>query len=193
LDGGAGRYGWNGRRAANSAFLSSPGSNLRPRSGPHCLRCAPGRSGTGCYLAGDEDAGTNVLGGQNPAIGPQPFYNGGWIQPGGDTQVVKDFGSLSYPLFPQAGGQVNETLQFSCCTFGRSGRSIRASLSTSGRKAMAPFRTSPAGGHLPGSFDEVRWRDTFADVTPFLTPVPEPGLLGLLIVGSGAVAYRRRR
>ena len=281
-------------------------------------------AGPGAYLAGDEDTATNVLGGQNPAIGPQAFYNGGWIQPGGDSQVVKDIGSLSYPLFPQAGGQVSETVQFNCCSFGRSGREIAGGLgrerepltiyqsflidfgtqgtdaptdfgkrayemwnggvgdaflaldlfvnhfagvdeltlavtTPSGTQSQAvagggltlpvlagvhlavlrfdfsPFApdqvrlyldptdsieanyapvaslavansdlfithhgaitsfTFSGGGHIPGSFDEVRWGDTFEDVTPFLTPVPEPGLLGLLIVGSGVVTYRRRR
>lgn len=35
-------------------------------------------AGPSVYLAGDEDAGTNVLGGQNPAIGPTAFYGGAW-------------------------------------------------------------------------------------------------------------------
>jgi len=34
-------------------------------------------AGPGDYLAGDENAGTNVLGGQNPATGPTAFYRPG--------------------------------------------------------------------------------------------------------------------
>lgn len=83
----------------------------------------------GEYLAGNEDAGTNVLGGQNPTIGPTPFYNGAWIQAGGDSQVVKNLLSLTYPSFqPGLGGLQQETVQFSCCTFGRSGRAIAGGL-----------------------------------------------------------------
>lgn len=37
----------------------------------------------GQYALGDEDAGTNGLGGQNPSIGPTAFYNGAWVQSGG--------------------------------------------------------------------------------------------------------------
>jgi hypothetical protein len=85
-------------------------------------------AGPGDYLAGDEISGTNVIGGQNPSIGPTAFYSGAWIQSGGDAQAVKDIGSLAYPLLPQAGGQLRETLQFNCCTFGRSGRAIAGGL-----------------------------------------------------------------
>ena len=53
--------------------------------------------------------------------------------------------------------------------------------------------TFSGGGHVPGSFDEVRWGETFADVTPFLPPVPEPGTFGLLGVALGGVAVMRRR
>jgi hypothetical protein len=278
------------------------------------------------YLAGDDSTGTNVLGGQNPATGPTAFYSGGWIQSGGDAQAVKDIGSLAYPLFPQSGGQVNETVQFSCCSFGRSGRPIAGGLG-GGRDPLTIYQsflidfgtqgtddptqfgfrgyemwnggvgdsfrtlglfvnhfsgvteltlqlTTPSGslsqavggggltldalagvhlvvlrfdfnpdlpgdqvmlyldptdsiesnytpaasilvgnsdlffthhgaisnftfsgdGHIPGSFDEVRWGDTFADVTPFLpTDVPEPGTLGMLAFALTGLAVMRRR
>lgn len=79
----------------------------------------------GQYAVGSEDAGTNVLGGQNPVIGPTAFYAGPWIQPGGDSQVVKAVPSLSYPNFQAGiGGIQQETNQFDCCVFGRSARPI---------------------------------------------------------------------
>lgn len=284
-------------------------------------------AGPADYAAGDEVAGTNVLGGQNPATGPAPFYSGAWKQSGGDAQAVKDIGSLAYPLFPQAGGQIQETLQFSCCTYGRSGREIAGGLGGGGARtlyqsflidfgtqgtdaptdfglrayemwngdvgdsflavqlfvnhfagiseltlqvttasgtqselvngggltlealegvhlvvlrfdfdpanpdsvtlyldptdsvegnytpaaaidvaasdliithhsAMSNFTFSGAG-HVPGAFDELRWGDTFADVTPFLDPqvaVPAPPALALFAVGAlGLMATRRRR
>jgi len=81
----------------------------------------------GQYALGNEDAGTNLIGGQNPVIGPTPFYSGAWIQSGGDSQVVKNLPSLSYPgLAPGQGGIQQETKQFSCCSFGRSGRALAA-------------------------------------------------------------------
>jgi hypothetical protein len=77
----------------------------------------------GQYKAGDEDAGTDLIGGQNPTIGPTAFYAGAWVQ--ADASVVKNIGSLSYPGFqPGQGGQVRETAQFGCCTFGRNGHPI---------------------------------------------------------------------
>src|SRR5690242_14186617 len=79
--------------------------------------------GVGDYMAGDEDAGTNLLGGQNPTPSPTLFYTGGWIQSGGDSQAVKPI-SLSYPLFPKSGGHVGDAVQFSCCSFGRTGRAL---------------------------------------------------------------------
>jgi len=285
-------------------------------------------AGPADYQAGDEVAGTNVLAGQNPATGPTAFYSGGWIQSGGDAQAVKNIGSLAYPLFPQAGGQIQETLQFSCCTFGRSGRAIAGGLG-GGRDPRTIYQsflidfgtqatddptqfglrgyemwnggvgdsfktvdlfvnhfagvneltlavTTPSGtqsalvdgggltldalegvhlivlklefdpeladtvsvyldptdsieanytpaatvsapnsdlfishhgaisnftfsgaGHVPGAFDEVRWGDTFADVTPFLddpgTEVSAPPSLGLFVLGVlGLMATRRR-
>jgi hypothetical protein len=280
-------------------------------------------NGPADYLAGDEVAGTNVLGGQNPTTGPTAFYVGPWIQSGGDAQVVKNIGSLAYPLFPEAGGQIRETVQFECCTFGRTGREIDGGLGggreprtiyqsflidfgTQGTDNPADFgkrgyemwnggvgdafRTvdlfvnhfsgvnqltlavetlsgtqsqlvgsgltleelagvhlvvfrfdfdpqladlvsvyldptdsiesnyTPAAsisvpasdllishhgvianftfsgpGHVPGAFDEVRWGDTFADVTPFLDPVPEPSSLGLLALGLVGIALAGRR
>lgn len=83
----------------------------------------------GQYALGDENAGTNVLGGQNPTIGPTAFYSGPWIQSGGDSQVVKALPSLSYPGLPAGQGGIQlETVQFACCTFGRSGRAIAGGL-----------------------------------------------------------------
>ena len=284
--------------------------------------------GPGDYLAGSEGSEpepvyVNPLGGQNPVVGPTAFYSGGWIQQGGDSQVVKDIGSLAYPLFPQAGGQVQETLQFACCTFGRSGRAIAGGLGNEsgtiyqsflidfgtqgtddptqfGKRAYEMWNSgvgdaflavdlffnsfsgideltlsvttasgtqsmlvggglslediagtnlvvlrfdfndvaadvvqvylnpvdsveanhTPAAsiavatsdllithhgalsqftfsgpGHLPGAFDEIRWGDTFSDVTPFLSTstVPEPASLGLLGMALAAVAGIGRR
>ncbi|HEY0857649.1 MAG TPA: PEP-CTERM sorting domain-containing protein [Albitalea sp.] len=283
-------------------------------------------AGPASYLAGDDGTGTNVLGGQNPATGPTAFYAGAWIQSGGDAQAVKDIGSLDYPLFPSEGGQIRETLQFACCTFGRSGREIADGLGREGvartiyqsflidfgtqgtdtptdfgkrgyemwsggvgdsflavdlslnhfagvnaltlgvttasgtqsmfvsggglsldalagvhlvvlrfdfdpvapdvvtlyldpvdsieanylpaaslavaasdlhithHGAITQFTFSGAG-HLPGAFDELRWGDTFADVTPFVTPqIPEPSTVSLLALGlAGIVLLRRRR
>ncbi|HKY02579.1 MAG TPA: PEP-CTERM sorting domain-containing protein [Burkholderiales bacterium] len=283
----------------------------------------PFGTGPGQYAAGDDSTGTNVLGGQNPAIGPTPFYAGGWIQSGGDAQAVKN-GSLSYPLFPNSGGHVSDSLQFSCCSFGRDGREINGGLG-GGRtdrtlyqsflinfgsqgtddptqfglrgyemwnggvgdsfKAVDVFMnhfsgvneltlrvetpsgtqtdlvgsgltldelegthllvlrfdfsaggsdfvtlymdptdsiegnyvpvatievpnsdlfithhgtisnfTFSGGGHDPGEFDEVRWGDTFADVTPFLTgEVPVPATLALIPIGLLGIAIARRR
>jgi hypothetical protein len=298
---------------------------LHPRQAEADLLAYDGFAvGPGGYLVGDEDAGTNVLGGQNPAIGPTPFYGGAWVQSGGDSQVVKDIGSLAYPLFPTGGGQVRETVQFDCCSFGRTGRPIAGGLGTEDRTIYQSFlidfgsqgtddpdtfgkrayemwsggvgdsflaldlfvnhfsgvdeltlavttasgtqevlvngggltlpallgvnlivfrfdfdRTNPdvvtmylnptdsveanytpaaqisvptsdllidyqgaitnftfsGAGHLPGAFDEVRWGETFADVTPFLDPqaVPQPATLSVLALGLVGVALLRRR
>lgn len=85
--------------------------------------------GPGQYALGDEDAGTNLLGGQDPLIGPTPFYSGAWEQSGGDSQVVKARRSLVYPgLVPGQGGVQQETVQFACCSFGRTGRPIAGGL-----------------------------------------------------------------
>jgi hypothetical protein len=46
------------------------------------------------------------------------------------------------------------------------------------------------GGHIPGAGDEIRWGDTFGDVTP---AVPEPASVVLMLVGAvGLFAVRRR-
>jgi hypothetical protein len=276
------------------------------------------------YLAGEDSTGTNVLGGQNPASAPTAFYSGGWIQSGGDAQAVKDIGSLAYPLFPQSGGQVTDALQFSCCSFGRSGRPIAGGLgvdrdprtiyqsflidfgsqgtddpsqfgfrgyemwngdvgdtfrtvslfvnhfsgvneltlslaTASGTQSalvgsgftldelagvhlmVLRFQFDPVladvvslyldptdsvesnyipaatvfapssdlfithhgaisnftfsgSGHVPGAFDELRWGDTFADVTPFLAPVSAPPTLGLFVLSLvGTLLARRGR
>ncbi|MCL4798136.1 MAG: PEP-CTERM sorting domain-containing protein [Burkholderiales bacterium] len=97
-------------------------------------------AGPADYTAGDDSTGTNVLGGQNPATGPTAFYAGGWVQSGGDAQAVKDIGSLVYPLFPNSGGQIRETLEFSCCTFGRNGREIAGGLG-GGRDARTIYQS----------------------------------------------------
>ena len=311
--------------AAAAAFLAS-----QPVEPAHAALLAydPFRVGVGPgdYLAGDDSVPLNVLGGQNPAIGPTSFYAGGWVQAGADAQAVKDIGSLAYPLFPQAGGQIRETREFNCCTIGRSGREIAGGLgggrdartiyqsflidfgsqgtddptqtgyhgyemwnggvedslktvdlfvnSFSGVNALRLAVTTPSGttfapvngggltlqdlegvhlivlrfdfdpanpdtvtmyldptdsieanytpaatvsapnsdlfithhgamshytfsgtGHLPGAFDEVRWGDTFADVTPFLTeiPVPAPPSLALFVAGIFGLLTTRRR
>lgn len=275
------------------------------------------------YLAGNDSTGVNVLGGQNPATGPTAFYDGAWIQSGGDAQAVPNIGGLWYPLFPYTSGRVTDAVQFNCCSFGRNGRPIAGVLGggrdpftiyqsflidfgTQGTDDPTQFGfrgyemwnggigdsfkslglfvnhfagiseltlqlTTPTGtytqavggggltldalagvhlmvfrfdfdpslpdqvtlyldptdsiegnyvpaatviapnsdlqfthhgaitnftfsggGHKPGSFDEVRWGETFADVTPFLT-VPEPGTFGLLAFALVGLAVRRRR
>ena len=95
--------------------------------------------GVGDYLAGDESAGTNLLGGQNPTPSPTLFYTGGWIQSGGDSQAVKPI-SLSYPMFPRAGGHVGDAVQFSCCSFGRSGRQLANGIG-GGRNPQAIYQS----------------------------------------------------
>lgn len=82
----------------------------------------------GQYALGDEEAGTNLLGGQDPTIGPTAFYTGPWIQSGGDSQVVKAIPSLTNPKFqPGIGGVQQETVVFDF-TAGRTGREIAGGL-----------------------------------------------------------------
>lgn len=96
----------------------------------------------GEYALGNEESGVGVLGGQNPTIGPTAFYNGPWIQSGGDSQVVKALPSLSYPNFqPGIGGVQSETVQFNCCSFGRSARAIGGSGLGGGRIAQTIYES----------------------------------------------------
>jgi hypothetical protein len=96
--------------------------------------------GPGDYLAGDDSIGMDVLGGQNPAVSPTLFYTGGWIQSGGDAQAVKPI-SLSYPMFPRAGGHVGDAVQFSCCSFGRNARQIAGGGLGSGRASHTIYQS----------------------------------------------------
>jgi hypothetical protein len=85
--------------------------------------------GPGEYALGDEAAGTDLLGGQGPQVGPTNFYAGAWEQSGGDSQVVKARRSLFYrDLATGQGGIQQETVQFDCCSFGRTGRPIAGGL-----------------------------------------------------------------
>ncbi|MCA9262147.1 MAG: PEP-CTERM sorting domain-containing protein [Planctomycetales bacterium] len=96
----------------------------------------------GQYALGDENAETNLLGGQSPVIGPTAFYDGPWITSGTDGQAVKAEPSLSYPNFQAGiGGVVRETLQFDCCTFGRTGRAIADGGLGAGRSARTIYQS----------------------------------------------------
>jgi hypothetical protein len=89
----------------------------------------------GEYAAGDEDGGTDLLGGQDPTVGPTEFYFGPWLQSGGDSQVVRALPSLAFPGFAAGqGGVVQDTVQFSCCSFGRSARAFAAPLGVGRRE-----------------------------------------------------------
>jgi hypothetical protein len=83
--------------------------------------------GPGQYLLGNESSGVNVLGGQNPILGPTAFYTGPWIQSGGDSQKVRTH-SIHYYNFPRSGGRVTDAVQFNCCSFGRDGRQLTTPL-----------------------------------------------------------------
>jgi hypothetical protein len=91
----------------------------------------------GQYAVGNENSGVKVLGGQNPTIGPTAFYSGPWIQSGGDSQVVKAVPSLYHPsLTDGIGGIQGETIQFSCCSFGRTGRPIAGGLGAGAARTL---------------------------------------------------------
>jgi hypothetical protein len=99
------------------------------------------------YLEGNDDTGVNVLGGQNPPTGPTAFYAGGWIQSGGDAQAVFRPGQpstgipvMNYPQFPRSGGLVTDSVQFSCCSFGRNGREIAGGIG-GGRNARTIYQS----------------------------------------------------
>jgi hypothetical protein len=103
--------------------------------------------GPGDYLPGNDSTGVNPLGGQNPVTSPDPaFYAGGWIQSGGDAQAVRIPGTpegisvMNYPAFPRAGGLVTDSVQFSCCSFGRNGREIAGGLG-GGRNARTIYQS----------------------------------------------------
>jgi hypothetical protein len=49
--------------------------------------------------------------------------------------------------------------------------------------------TFSGDGHIPARFDELRWGDTFAEVTPF---VPEPSSIALLGLGIGGLLLRTK-
>jgi hypothetical protein len=95
----------------------------------------------GQYAVGNEGSGVNVLGGQDTTIGPTAFYTGPWIQSGTDSQVVKAVPSYSYNGFPAGvGGIQEETVQFDCCSFGRTGREIAGGLDP-GRNAATYYES----------------------------------------------------
>jgi hypothetical protein len=104
--------------------------------------------GAGAYLEGNDSTGTNVIGGQNPVTSPDPaFYMGGWTQSGGDAQAVFRPGQpdtgipvMNYPRFHREGGLVTDSVQFSCCSFGRNGREIAGGFG-SGRGARTIYQS----------------------------------------------------
>jgi hypothetical protein len=62
-------------------------------------------------------------------------------------------------------------------------------LSIWGHSGLSSFQFD-GGGANPGAIDEIRWGETFADVTPF---IPEPGTVMLSMIGAAGFLLRRRR
>ena len=160
----------------------------------------PAVPANGEYTAGDDATGVNVLGGQNPTIGPTPFYAGGWIQSGGDAQAVKALPSLAYPSFqPGVGGIVQDAVQFSCCSFGRNGREIAGGLGSElvPRTIYESFLINfgSQGSDDPSSFGKRAhelWNggigDTFLTVDLFLNHFSGVNELSLSVNTAGTTA-----
>lgn len=157
----------------------------------------------GEYVLGDEGTGVGVIGTQNPTIGPTAFYTGPWIQSGGDAQVVKALPSLSYPALQSGvGGIQQETLQFECCTFGRSGREIDGGLG-GGRSPRTIYQSFVVDFGTQGTDDPTQfgfrghelWNggvgDSFAAVQLYMNHFAGINALSLAVTtasGSSSVA-----
>jgi hypothetical protein len=63
------------------------------------------------------------------------------------------------------------------------------SLAIWGHSAFSSFQFD-GGGANAGAIDELRWGETFADVTPF---IPEPSTVLLTMIGAAGLILRRRR